>query len=115
MVVWWWWCGFLTDYNTTLRLHWVTLGCGNFSSSLKHGGGNVWNYNNLNHKVNSLLVFKLPTLVVVLATSHLVPFFTVLLNVLFITFISVLPTGIHYVTSLHSATKIMQSHKLISN
>ena len=35
VVVWWcggvvvWWCGFFTDYNTTLRLHWVTLGCGN--------------------------------------------------------------------------------------
>ena len=36
--VWWWcggggvvvWCGgYFTDYNTTLRLHWVTLGCGN--------------------------------------------------------------------------------------
>ena len=27
-----WWCGgvvFITDYNTTLRLHLVTLGCGN--------------------------------------------------------------------------------------
>ena len=23
-----WWCGFITDYNTTLGLHWVTLGCG---------------------------------------------------------------------------------------
>ena len=35
VVVWWWWCGggggvvFITDNNTTLRLHWVTLGCGN--------------------------------------------------------------------------------------
>ena len=33
--LWWcggavvWWCGFLTDNNTILRLHWVTLGCGN--------------------------------------------------------------------------------------
>ena len=36
VVVWWWcggvvvwWCGYFTDNNTTLRLHWVTLGCGN--------------------------------------------------------------------------------------
>ena len=29
VVWWWWWCGFITDNNTTLRLHWVTLGCGN--------------------------------------------------------------------------------------
>ena len=30
-VWWWWWCGggFITDYNTTLRLYQVTLGCGN--------------------------------------------------------------------------------------
>ena len=28
VVWWWWWCGFITDNNTTLRLHWVTLGCG---------------------------------------------------------------------------------------
>jgi len=26
-----WWCGFFfTHNNTTLRLHWVTLGCGNY-------------------------------------------------------------------------------------
>ena len=24
-----WWCGFFTDHDTTLWLHWVTLGCGN--------------------------------------------------------------------------------------
>ena len=34
VVVWWWWCGgggggFFTDYNTTLGLCWVALGCGN--------------------------------------------------------------------------------------
>ena len=32
VVVRWWWCGglvFFTHNNTTLRLHWVTLGCGN--------------------------------------------------------------------------------------
>ena len=29
VVVVWWWCGYLTDYNTTLKLHRVTLGCGN--------------------------------------------------------------------------------------
>ena len=28
VVVVWWWCGFFTLNNTTLRLHWVTLGCG---------------------------------------------------------------------------------------
>ena len=41
VVVWWWWCGggggvvFFTDNNTTLRLHWVTLGCGNLEGSLE--------------------------------------------------------------------------------
>jgi hypothetical protein len=30
VVWWWWWCGgFFTDYNTTLGLCWVALGCGN--------------------------------------------------------------------------------------
>ena len=25
------WCvGFVTDYNTNLRLHWIALGCGNY-------------------------------------------------------------------------------------
>ena len=45
VVVWWWWCGgggggvvvvwfFFTDNNTTLGLHWVALGCGNFMRHL---------------------------------------------------------------------------------
>ena len=29
-VVVWWWCGYFTDYNTNLRFHWVTSGCGNY-------------------------------------------------------------------------------------
>ena len=45
------WCGggvvvccgggvvFITDYNTTLRLHWVTLGCGNIVRKSKGVSG----------------------------------------------------------------------------
>ena len=42
------WCGgvvFITDYNTTLRLHWVNLGCGNCTprqNSIMLGDQNIY-------------------------------------------------------------------------